>query len=139
MLHVCLDSKGDGGAIRAPPDLPRSDEAGQEVNDLTRKKGVSTSESRFIFMGHVFIAEKKTVLQLKQQLFDSALLAAVRSPKNPHCLRLKDFKGGKLSGPLRDDRQLCKCLMVRETFFSISPSFSSSFFTSCRVFPMGGR
>jgi len=51
------------------------------------------------------------VLQLKQQLFDHLLANDHASILSPQHLRVRDFKGGKLSGPLRDDRQLCKCLM----------------------------
>ena len=64
-------------------------------------------------MGQVAVGETQWVWQLKRQLFDILIASADASIESPQHLRVKDFKGGKLSSPLRDDRQLCKCLMVR--------------------------
>ena len=121
ILHICLDHKSDTtvGENNFEPSQP---------GDRSHK----ASESRYTFVGQLPVSEKMTVLQLKQLLFDlltgKQIIASTTPssdgcgwgnlgvsslPGSPHHLRLKDFPRGKLSAPLRDDRQLMKCLLVR--------------------------
>jgi hypothetical protein len=72
------------------------------------------------------VSEKSSISQLKALLFDnwenlsiSALsfleengnISFPDAPVSSKHLRLRDFKGGKLSGPLRDDRLVGRCLL----------------------------
>jgi hypothetical protein len=74
-----------------------------------------------IALGEIGVSEKSSVLQLKQQLYAQwADLAAkcaadgantVNAPKSAAHIRLRDGKAGKISGPLRDDRIVGRCLL----------------------------
>lgn len=72
-------------------------------------------------MGSLAISEKYTVVQLKHCLFekwaelsvavapsllqdDEENILPIVTPQSANHIRLRDFKGGKQSGPLRDDR-----------------------------------
>jgi hypothetical protein len=74
-----------------------------------------------VLLGELAVSEKATVLQLKQQLCEQwAALAArnandgattLRTPPTAAHIRLRDGKAGKISGPLRDDRIVGRCLL----------------------------
>jgi hypothetical protein len=93
-------------------------------------KNVEINKNLSLFLGDLAISEKSTVLQLKQKLFHhwkkdfnsnielsknkfsilSSLPTSI-TPKTANHLRIRDFKGGKISGPLRDDRLIGRCLL----------------------------
>lgn len=84
-----------------------------------------SSKARYVILDEVAVNEKSTVLAMKKQLFElwptaleklkvslpEAEVAALLSPETPNHIRLRDFKGGKLTGPLRDDRIVGRCLL----------------------------
>ena len=164
MLHICLDNRSDALAVTTGDD--DNVEPPQPV-----QRSQKASESRYTFVGQLPVGEKLTVLQLKQLLFhlltgkqqSGASTASSSSegcgwdnlgrsslPASPHHLRLKDFPRGKLSAPLRDDRQLMKCLLVENWFTQPATVYHNmqcpppkKWFTLCfnndRVSQMGGK
>jgi hypothetical protein len=89
---------------------------------------------KFIPISDIAVSEKFTVLELKQlihsqwsDLVGNNVTAALketgfqttsklqaksyRAPESPSHIRVRDMKGNKLSGPLRDDRVLSRCLL----------------------------
>ncbi len=81
---------------------------------------------RFILLDEIAISEKSTILgikkllhaqwsslgeKLEKRLQSMGNTSSVAAPPTPHHIRLRDLKGGKLSGPLRDDRVACRCLL----------------------------
>ena len=134
-MHICLDSKSDSPSLSEGSKATTvTSSAVQETEgdslQQAAPKSSKAAENRYTFIGQLSVNEKLTVLQLKQLLFDlltgkqKAALNSVDDgcgwenihlstpPQSLHHLRLKDFSRGKLSGPLRDDRQLFKCLPV---------------------------
>jgi len=92
--------------------------------DGSKSPGNANADSstvKFTPLGDLIVAETLSVLQLKQLLFNSwasltssltgeGKILAVPPPTFRH-LRIRDYKGSKLSGPLRDDRLLHRCLL----------------------------
>lgn len=95
--------------------------------DGISKKVEGSGGLKLIPIGDLAAPEKFTVLHLKQLIHEQwsnlvgARVASLRqgadaavadrSPPTPSHIRLRDLKGGKLSGPLRDDRVLVRCLL----------------------------
>lgn len=79
----------------------------------------------FTSFGDLTVSEKLSISQLKNLIFEnwedmsiSALsfleddnIKFPEAPLSAKHLRLRDFKGGKTSGPLRDDRLIGRCLL----------------------------
>jgi hypothetical protein len=82
--------------------------------------GIAGAAQVFVALGDLAVSEKSTVLQLKQQLFaqwsdlasrSGPEAAALAAPQSAAHIRLRDGKSGKVSGPLRDDRIVGRCLL----------------------------
>jgi hypothetical protein len=74
------------------------------------------SDSKFIFLFEMVVSEKRTVLQLKFQIYDFLVSennnkVLNKLPDSPNHIRIRDLKGGKMSAPMRDDRLLCRCFL----------------------------
>jgi hypothetical protein len=90
--------------------------------------------NRYILLDEIPVNEKATVLSIKKMLFSQwdqlsknfhekmnslsnkdellpLLSNLLLSPSSPHTIRLRDYKNGKISGPLRDERMICRCLL----------------------------
>jgi hypothetical protein len=90
--------------------------------------------NRYILLDEIPVNEKSTVLSIKKLLFSQwdhllknfhdkmnslsnkeellpLLSNLLLSPSSPHTIRLRDYKNGKISGPLRDERMICRCLL----------------------------
>jgi hypothetical protein len=88
----------------------------------------------YLILDDIAINEKSTILHVKKLLFTQwndliaklqkklldnpqlAMLAGAitipQAPASPNHIRLRDIKNtGKISGPLRDDRMICRCLL----------------------------
>lgn len=95
----------------------------QESNEDDIKK---SRENRYILLDEIPISEKSTIMQIKKALHGQwtqllgKLLKRLETlkisidppnPPSPHHIRLRDLKGGKVSGPLRDERIVNRCLL----------------------------
>lgn len=92
------------------------------------------TQNRYILLTEVPVNEKSNILSLKKLLFSqwedllktfhtkieqqpnandliTGLSNLLLNPPTLHHIRLRDYKNGKISGPLRDDRLLCRCLL----------------------------
>lgn len=90
--------------------------------------------NRYILLDEVPVNEKSTILSMKKLLFaqweqlaktfhdkfnalpnkdelSPFLSNLLLQPQSLHHIRLRDYKNGKISGPLRDDRMICRCLL----------------------------
>lgn len=95
--------------------MGNAEECEDEMGTEEEKGG---KRSRYILLDDIAISEKATVLAVKKLLFEawSTLCETVREakanvPESPHHIRLRDLKGGKPSGPLRDERIVGRCLL----------------------------
>lgn len=96
--------------------------------DITSSDSDSSKKDsgKFILIDEIAISEKSSILNIKKLLHSQwAILGekiekrmqsmgnmtSIVAPPTPHHIRLRDLKGGKLSGPLRDDRVACRCLL----------------------------
>lgn len=96
---------------------------GVPENGQPTKKGEA---GRYVLLDEIAVSEKATILSIKKSLHSQwpSLLdklqkrlqnmgnsLTVATPLTPNHIRLRDMKGGKVSGPLRDDRVACRCLL----------------------------
>jgi hypothetical protein len=68
------------------------------------------------YLGELPVHEKLSIFKLKEKIVAqwkifSALDVAGKQPLSAHHLRLRDGKSAQLSGPLRDDRIVSRCLL----------------------------
>lgn len=100
--------------------LPPSDSAPAE--NVSEKN----SDAANFYLGDLVISEKFTILEMKEAVFNnweglaSSLItnadfcatgSSTPKPESPNHIRLRDMKAGKVSGPLRDDRIVGRCLL----------------------------
>jgi hypothetical protein len=80
------------------------------------------AKARYLTLDDIAISEKASILTIKKQLFEAwaslqakidaaGLTSNTLVPQSPNHIRLRDLKGGKVSGPLRDDRIVGRCLL----------------------------
>jgi hypothetical protein len=95
---------------------------------IVESDGVSkkSDAGRFVLLDEIAVSEKFNILSIKKLLhgqwaelsekLNKRLQAigntsVVPAPPTPNHIRLRDLKGGKTSGPLRDERIACRCLL----------------------------
>ena len=115
-LRIEIDPSSPTAALDCLTNTGNTEESSGIANNTT------TSTPSYIYLGDLSISEKSTILQLKQLLYDNwkNLLdinnnndgsLPVTLPVSPNHIRLRDGKTGKISGPLRDDRIIGRCLL----------------------------